>query len=225
MIFPIRDVNPTRGVAGATLTLLALNIAAFGFQLLGPIPGEELVAALGFIPARFGPDSSFMHGQPGPITTVLTSMFLHGDVLHLGGNALYLWIFGNNVEDILGTIRFLVLYVASGLGGHFLHYLTGPDSTTPTIGASGAISGLLAAYLLRFPRARVVSLVFLGFFVRTAILPAWVVILVWFLLQLLSGFVSLGDVTEMGGVAWFEHVGGFAAGFAALILLGGRSRR
>jgi membrane associated rhomboid family serine protease len=207
------------------VTLLALNVAMFGFQLFGPIPAEELVASLGFIPVRFAPDSSLLHGDPSVLATVFTSMFLHGDVLHLAGNALYLWIFGNNVEDVLGTLRFLVLYAASGLGGHFLHFVTGPDSTVPTIGASGAISGLLAAYLVRFPRARVVSLVFLGFFVRTAVVPAWVVIVVWFVLQLLSGFVSLGEVAESGGIAWFEHVGGFAAGLVAFVLLGGLPRR
>lgn len=226
MFFPLRDVNPTRGTAWVTVLLLVGNVAAFLYQVIGPVPGDQLVAALGFIPARFGPDSRLITASDlGPIPTLFTSMFLHGDVLHLGGNALYLWIFGNNVEDVLGSPRFVVLYALSGLGGHLLHFLTGPTSALPTIGASGAISGVLAAYLVRFPHARVLTLLFLGFFVRTAVVPASIVIGAWFLLQLLSGFVSLGAVTDSGGVAWFEHVGGFAAGLVIFLLLGGRSRR
>jgi membrane associated rhomboid family serine protease len=220
----LRDVNPTRSTAWVTHSLLAANLGVFAVQVLGPVPAEQLVFSFGFIPARLvsGDGSSF--AGPSPFVTLFTSMFLHGDVLHLAGNALYLWIFGNNVEDVLGHFRYIVLYAFSGLAGHALHTIAGPGLEVPTIGASGAISGVLAAYLLRFPHARVHSLIFFGFFVRTAIVPASVLILVWFVMQLLSGFISLGVVAPGGGIAWFEHIGGFAGGLVSFVLLGGRRR-
>jgi membrane associated rhomboid family serine protease len=149
-------------------------------------------------------------------------MFIHGGVAHILGNMLYLWIFGNNIEDILGPVRFIVFYVLCGLAAHALHIASDPASTVPTVGASGAISGLLGAYLIAFPRARVVTLVFLGFFVRMALIPAFVIIIFWFVIQFIFGLASLGGTRE-GGVAWFAHIGGFLAGIALIYAMAGKT--
>jgi len=225
VFFPLRDENPTSRIAWVTGTLILANAVAFLVQLFGPLSPESIVYGFGLIPERFF--SAGFEAGPYPIPpawTLASSMFLHGDILHLGGNLLYLWIFGNNVEDVLGHIRFFLLYGASGLGAHALHLFTNASSNTPTIGASGAIAGVLAAYLIQFPHARVLSLLFLGFFVRTVMVPASLVIGAWFLLQLLSGVVSLGEVAK-GGVAWFEHIGGFVAGLVLFPLIRGGTKR
>lgn len=216
MFFPLRDDNPTSRVAWVTGLLIFTNALAFLVQLFGPYSPETLVYKFGLIPAHFF--SSGGRSEIPPSFTLLSSMFLHGDILHLGGNLLYLWIFGNNVEDILGHGRYFFFYLASGLGAHGLHVLANSSSNTPTIGASGAIAGVLASYLIQWPHARVLSLLFLGFFVRTVMVPASLVIGVWFLLQLLSGMVSLGEVAQ-GGVAWFEHIGGFLCGLILFPIL------
>jgi membrane associated rhomboid family serine protease len=222
VFFPLRDVNPTSRSPWITRLLILSNVLVFSFQLFGPISPHELIHDFGLVPARLsGLGTDIVSAAAA--WTLLSSMFLHGDLFHLGGNLLYLWIFGNNIEDILGHARFLLFYLACGLGGHALHVLTNAASPTPTIGASGAISGVLAAYLVRFPNARVVSLLLLGFFIRTVIVPASLVIGVWFLLQLLSGVFSLGSAA-VGGVAWFEHIGGFLAGLGVFRILGGSRR-
>ncbi len=223
MFFPLRDDNPARSAPIVTNALLVANAAAFGYQLFGPWDPQALVQAFGLVPARFGAEAG--GAFPAPWVTLFSSMFLHGDLFHLGGNLLYLWIFANNVEDVLGHGRFLLFYFISGLGAHALHAVTNVGSTLPTIGASGAISGVLAAYLLRFPHARVVTLLVLGFFVRTMVVPASIVIGAWFVVQLASGLASFGAVASGGGVAWFEHIGGFGAGLLAFVLLGGRRPR
>jgi membrane associated rhomboid family serine protease len=225
VFFPLRDENPTSGIAWVTGVLIFANAVAFLLQLFGPLSPEAVVHGFGLIPERFFSATFESSRSSIPAAwTLLSSMFLHGDILHLGGNLLYLWIFGNNVEDTLGHFRFLLLYAASGLGAHALHLFTNASSDTPTIGASGAIAGVLAAYLIQFPHARVVSLLFLGFFVRTVIVPASLVIGLWFVLQLLSGVVSLGEVAK-GGVAWFEHIGGFVSGLVLFPLFRGSRRR
>ncbi|MEZ5066564.1 MAG: rhomboid family intramembrane serine protease [bacterium] len=215
MFLPLKDDNPTRGTAWVTIALLVVNAAAFVLQITAADP-DALVLRFGFVPA----EASLAAPLP-----LLTSMFLHGSLLHLGGNLLYLWIFGNNVEDVLGSVRFLAFYLACGLAGHAAHWLTDPHSLLPTIGASGAISGVLAAYLLRFPRASVTSAIFLIFIVRIVRVPAAVVIGIWIALQVLNGMVSLGG-GPAGHVAWFEHLGGFAGGLLLLPLFAvGRPRR
>jgi membrane associated rhomboid family serine protease len=146
--------------------------------------------------------------------TLLTSMFLHGGFMHLIGNMLYLWIFGNNIEDIMGHVRFIFFYVLCGIIAALSHAAIDPDSTVPMIGASGAISGVLGAYLLIYPRAHVLVLIPLGFFTRLIYVPAGFVLGLWFILQILSGGMSLGQ--EGGGVAFFAHVGGFVAGMALI---------
>ncbi|MCA9751372.1 MAG: rhomboid family intramembrane serine protease [Gemmatimonadetes bacterium] len=198
-----------------TIALLIVNAVAFVLQITAADP-DALVLRFGFVPA----EASLAAPLP-----LFTSMFLHGSLLHLGGNLLYLWIFGNNVEDVLGSPRFLAFYLACGLAGHAAHWLTDPHSSLPTIGASGAISGVLAAYLLRFPRASVTSAIFLIFIVRIVRVPAAVVIGIWIALQVLNGMVSLGGAPA-GNVAWFEHLGGFAGGLMLLPLFAiGRARR
>lgn len=211
ILLPLRDDNPVRRVPWVTGTLLAANVLAYGWQLLAG--GPDAVRTLGFVPAALG---------PGTLPTLFTSMFLHGNLLHLASNMVYLWVFGNNVEDLLGPVRFLFFYVFAGLGAHAAHLLANLHSPLPTIGASGAISGILAAYLLRWPTAPIHSLLFLFVFLRWVRWPAALVIGYWLLLQILNGAAELGGAAR-GGVAWFEHLGGFAAG--ALLVSGARRAR
>jgi membrane associated rhomboid family serine protease len=161
---------------------------------------------------------TFETNQPiHPVLTVFTSMFMHGGLFHLGGNMLYLWIFGNNIEDRLGHIRFILFYSFCGIASAYAHAITSPHSLTPMIGASGAISGVLGAYLLLFPRATVYTLVFLGFFVTTVKISALIVIGFWAIIQFVNGIVSTG-LDERGGVAWFAHIGGFLIGLLTIKL-------
>jgi membrane associated rhomboid family serine protease len=204
ILLPIRDENPVLRVPWVTGSLLAANVAVFGWQLLAG--GPEAVRDLGFTPAAFR-DAALADVAP----TLFTSLFLHGNLLHLASNVVYLWVFGNNVEDLLGPVRFLLFYAAAALGGHAAHLATNFGSTLPTIGASGAISGILAAYLIRWPTARIHSLLFLFVFLRWVRWPAGLVIGYWLLLQVVNGVAELGGAPA-GGVAWFEHLGGFAAG-------------
>jgi membrane associated rhomboid family serine protease len=160
-------------------------------------------------------------GYPHPVVTIFTSMFLHGGLLHVGGNMLYLWIFGNNVEDTLGHARFLVFYLLAGVAAALAQIVVNPSSGIPMIGASGAVSGVLGAYLLLFPYARVLTLVMFGFFIRFVHVPALVVLGFWIVVQFVNGLVSvsLAGQREVGGVAFFAHVGGFFAGMGLLFLL------
>jgi membrane associated rhomboid family serine protease len=233
MFLPLKDINPTRRRPVATYMLIAANVAVFIYQIsLGSRLGNAFVASYGATPFEITHMTDLV-GQakaglpllhyPGPhpiFLTLLTSMFIHGGFAHLGGNMLFLWIFGNNVEDLLGPARFVLFYLACGLAAHALHIASDPSSNVPTVGASGAISGVLGAYLVAFPRARVLTLVFLGFFVRMAVLPAFVIIIYWFVIQLVFALASLGG-TRGGGVAWFAHVGGFLAGIALIFAMAG----
>jgi membrane associated rhomboid family serine protease len=222
MFLPLRDHNPTRHRAYVTIGLIALNCLVFLFEVG---QGREM----GLFISRWGAtpfelthfsdlvgelrDINLVH-VPGPTPiqlTALTSMFLHGGWLHLGMNMLFLWIFGNNVEDFVGSLRFLALYILWGLFGLALHVATRPSSPIPVVGASGAISGVLGAYLVLYPRARVTSLLFLGFFVQFVEVPAVVLITVWTVFQVVGGITSLGSIG--GGTAYWAHVGGLAAGW------------
>jgi membrane associated rhomboid family serine protease len=216
LLFPLRDENPTSRRPWITSALIAANAVAFVVQSLGA--GEELVLQGGLVPAR-------ILATGDAFVTLFTSMFLHGGLLHLGGNLLYLWIFGNNIEDVLGHVRFLGFYFLAGLGGHAAHILVNPGSTIPTIGASGAISGILGAYLVRFPHARVQSLFFFLFFVRWVRVPAILVIGLWLGMQIIGGIDEFA-MSDQGGIAWFEHLGGFAVGVLVFrAVLAGRRRR
>ena len=221
-MIPLRDENPVRIVPFVTWGVVAACVLAFLVQISLGAPGfNRIIFALGVIPAvLFGhaylpPEIALVP----PAATVVSSMFLHGGWLHLIGNMLYLWIFGDNIEDRMGHVRFLVFYLACGVAAVFAQAVPAPESVVPMVGASGAISGVLGAYLLLFPRARVLVLVPLGFVLQVIRLPAVWVLGLWFLVQLLS---SLMAPAGEGGVAFRAHLGGFLAGLllAPVFLLG-----
>jgi membrane associated rhomboid family serine protease len=213
-MFPLRDENRPNSVTWMTWLLIALNVAVFGYQTwlvftFGEATYEAFVLANAFVPARFFANPF----SPREWITILTAMFMHAGWLHIGGNMLYLWIFGDNIEDRLGPWRFLGFYLLCGVAATALQAFMAPGITVPMLGASGAIAGVLAAYLLLYPRARVLTAVFILFIIELASLPAWLIIAVWFVIQLASGLGSLGQTTAVGGVAYFAHIGGFVAGF------------
>jgi rhomboid family protein len=214
-LIPLRDINPTERFAVITFCLILVNIAVFVFELtLGSRASELFVESFALVPARLFA-SPRVAGAVIPVeATLVTSMFLHGGFLHIAGNMLYLWIFGNNIEDATGRIRFIFFYLICGILAAYAHAYLNFTSLTPMIGASGAISGVLGAYLLLYPRARVITLVFFGFYVRTVQVPAMFVLGFWFALQFLSAMVSGGSA---GGVAWYAHVAGFISG---MLLIG-----
>jgi membrane associated rhomboid family serine protease len=210
-VLPLRDMNPTRTVPCVTYSLIALNLAVFVYQFLSlsPVENQLFVHRHGVVPL-------FLLSGYGPsLSTLVSSMFLHGGFGHLVSNMWFLHIFGDNVEDALGHARFALFYVCCGIAAALAHAYIEPQSQLPMVGASGAISGLLGGYLLIFPRARVLTWLLI-FLVEV---PAFLFILVWFGMQVSSGFGSLGSATNEG-VAFFAHVGGFVAGFVWLLLFG-----
>jgi membrane associated rhomboid family serine protease len=231
MLIPLKDMNPTRRTPIVTRTLIGMNILVFLYQISQGHGGANLVASLGATPFEItrmtdlaAPISGIFHA-PGPkpiFLTLFTSMFLHGSFFHLGFNMLFLWIFGNNIEDVLGRPRFLLFYLAAGLFAHAMHIASDPGSIIPTIGASGAIAGVMGAYLILFPQARIMTLMWIFIFIQIMYIPAFVIIIYWIVLQFISGFLSLGDKSG-GGVAWFAHIGGFLGGvFMIFLMEGGR---
>lgn len=218
-MIPLRDDNPSRTTPFVTVAIIAANIAVFVYQIaLGPVE-EEFVTRYGAIPAEVLHWGSYEHSFPLPYT-LFSAMFLHGNFLHIGGNMLFLWVFGDNVEDFLGHVKFLFFYLTTGAVASLAHIVVSPDSGVPMIGASGAISGVLGSYFLLYPTARVLTLVpFFPFFFR-AQLPAAMFLGLWFLMQMLNAPAG-------GGVAWYAHIGGFVAGFVLTIFAsrGKRSRR
>jgi membrane associated rhomboid family serine protease len=216
-MIPLRDDNPTHGPPVVTVSFIALCSLVFLYQASLPSQaGELFVYRFGAIPATVMGHAALppeIHGA-SPFISLLTSMFLHGGWMHLIGNMLYLWIFGDNVEDVMGHARFAGFYVICGIIAVYSHAVIDPASTVPMVGASGAISGVLGAYLMLFPRAQVLVLIPLGFFTRLMYVPAGVALGIWFLLQILSGGMSLGR--EGGGIAFFAHIGGFLAGMALI---------
>jgi membrane associated rhomboid family serine protease len=205
-MLPIRDYNPTRRRSLLTWGLILINFGVYFYLAQNPVMDENAIARYAVIPADI---TAGRH-----LGTLITSMFLHANLLHVAGNMLFLWIFGNNVEDRLGELKFLILYFASGIGGSLLQVYITPSSTIPMLGASGAISGLLAAYVLYFPRARILTFI-VPFFIFT--LPAYVFIGYWIALQALNAFLNIGAIG--GGVAFFAHVGGFGTGLILALLL------
>ena len=203
-MIPLRSTERVYSTAVVTVSLIAVNTVIFLYQAtLSPYALNQVVHAFGIVPDQ----------RPFPIYSLATSMFLHGGWMHLIGNMLFLWVFGRNVEDLIGRTRFLVFYLLCGLAAAVVHVIANPYSRTPTIGASGAIAGVMGAYLMKFPRARIVTLVPIIFFITTVELPAAVLLAIWFLLQFVNGFGSLSEANYTGGgVAWFAHVGGFLAG-------------
>src|SRR5882672_6274596 len=205
-MIPISDDNPARLTPVVTWSFILACVAVFFWQLsLGQAGDEAAIYAFGFTPRDF-----FLRGSSGAWLTLFTSMFLHGGFLHLGGNMLYLWIFGNNVEDAMGHGRYLVFYFICGAAAALGQAFAEPNLAMPMVGASGAISGVLAAYVLIYPRARITVIIPLGILLYPTKISAFYVIGFWFVLQLLNG---VGTTPGAPGTAWWAHVGGFAAGF------------
>ncbi len=197
-----------------TLLLIAANVFCFLFEMAHPI----------YLRDRFIEHYALIPDQPH-FATFVTSMFLHGGWLHLIGNMWFLWVFGSHIEDAMGSAKFLVFYLISGIASAAVQFLTSLGSPVPTIGASGAIAGVMGAFLILYPRVRVVTLVFIIVFVTTVDLPAAIMLIYWFALQLLSGLGSLTSVSQAQGIAWFAHVGGFLAGILLVRIFQGNRRR
>ncbi len=241
-MFPIKDENPTFSTPVVTILLIAINVVVFMFQLSrggsqieearffvcnASIPyevthGERIADARsrGFqfedqIDNAFAELERQECPQKNVWLSVVQSMFLHGSILHIAGNMLFLWVFGNNVEDRLGKLKYIAFYLLSGVAATYAQSYVFPGSATPLVGASGAIAGILGAYLLMFPRARIRHLVLIIFFITMIELPAWASIGLWFLLQLVQG---VGSVTADTGVAYMAHIGGFLAGMLLLLV-------
>lgn len=213
-MIPIRDENPTRRVPFVNYALILLNVLVFLWQVsLGPA-GEAVLYRMALIPLDLTLGFDF-----GDLRSVFTSMFMHAGLLHLLGNMLYLWIFGDNVEDALGHARYLFFYLAGGVAASLTHVFLYPFSQIPTVGASGAIAATLGAYLVLFPHRQVVTLIPFGFFIQIARIPAVIVLGMWFLLELFQGTLALG-MEQLGGVAFWAHIGGFVFG----MLVGPRLR-
>jgi len=207
-MIPLYDENPTRIFPLITVLIIAANVVVFIYELILPSPQ----ALEGFVRVAAIVPYDVTHNLDLRVSlTLFTSLFVHGGWLHIIGNMLYLWIFGNNIEDAMGHLRFALFYLLCGLGASAAQIAVNTNSSVPNIGASGAIAGVLGAYLILFPRARVVSLVTLGYFVRLVRVPAVLVLGLWIVVQLFSGLASLG-MPEVGGIAWFAHLGGFLVG-------------
>jgi membrane associated rhomboid family serine protease len=213
-MIPLRSTERVYSPAIVTGSLIALNTVIFLFQAtMSPAQLNEFVAQWGIVPDN-------LH-----LFSLLTSMFLHGGWLHLLGNMLFLWVFGRNLEDLIGGGRFLVFYLLCGLAAAVVHVVSNPYSRLPTIGASGAIAGVMGAYLIKFPRARILTLVPIVFFITTLEIPAAFLLVWWFAIQFFSGFGSLAETDYTGGgIAWFAHVGGFLAGMLLIRLFPPRRR-
>ena len=230
-MIPIRDNIPSRRTPVMTWALIAINAIVFIYELtLDPEAVERLVYLFGVVPARYShPGWARWIGFPvDSYWPFLTSMFLHGGWLHLIGNMWTLWIFGDNVEDRMGPWRYLVFYLLCGLAAGITHWLTNADSTMPTVGASGAIAGVLGAYFVMYPRSRIIVMFPVFFFPFFLWMPSVVYLLFWFLSQMLSATLSGLRAQDAGGIAWWAHVGGFAAGVLLhwlFILPGGEARR
>lgn len=224
-MFPYKDENPTERPSFVTIAIIAANVLAFvllqGAGAEGPL--VRSVCNLGLVPGEIlgsAPPGSRVELAPGMVCivdpipnywTVITSMFLHGGWFHLIGNMVFLWVFGNNIEDAMGHAKFVVFYLLCGVAAAATQTFLSPRSVVPMVGASGAISGVLGAYLLLYPRVRVHTLIILPIYITTVALPAYIMLGYWALLQLIGGLAGLNEI-EKGGVAFFAHVGGFAAG-------------
>lgn len=206
-MFPYKDDNPRVLFPYVTYGIMGLSIGVYLIQFYiqgnNATLAREIVLTYGFVPANFNP------------LQIFSSMFLHGGFVHLFGNMLYLYIFGDNVEGILGHKKFFLFYLTCGVGAALLQFIINPMSEIPMIGASGAIAGILGAYMIRFPRARIHVFIFIIFYMKTIYVPAQIVLGIWFLIQLSNGFSSL-NLGISGGVAWFAHIGGFIIGILTL---------
>ncbi len=233
-MFPLRDENPTLRPSWVTIALIAANALVWvlvqgmgspevlveSICRLGLIPGELLGSLPAGTSVPLGSGYSCVVGGSDSWTTSISSMFMHGGWMHLIGNMWFLWVFGNNIEDITGRTRFVLFYLLCGLAAAGAQVLSNPDSAIPMVGASGAIGGVMGAYAVQFPKVRVQTLLILGFFVRMINVPAWGMLGYWFGLQILMGLPTIGN--EAGGVAFWAHAGGFLAGVALIFLFRNR---
>jgi len=240
-VIPLRDNIPTKRTPVLTIALIAINVAAYflwqrGGLTLGDPNNAHYICNLqdhAAIPYEFthpGKQVEIATGCAPPTaatwTTAFTAMFMHGGLLHLGGNMLFLWIFGNNVEDSMGPVKFVLFYLLGGLAATGGQLLVGPDSTVPNIGASGAIAGVLGGYIILFPKARVVTIIFIVFFFTILELPALLILGFWFVQQALFGYFDLATgAARGGGVAYFAHIGGFLFGLVAIKLFADDRKR
>ncbi|MBI5205014.1 MAG: rhomboid family intramembrane serine protease [Nitrospirae bacterium] len=214
-MIPFKDDNPTSTFPFVTIGIIAINILVYIWEIMSPAGEKYIVYSYGAIPSNL---ISFDTMQPvHPVLTIFSAMFLHGGILHIAGNMLYLWIFGNNIEDMLGHFKFFMFYLTSGIVAAYSHAIMASSSSVPMIGASGAVAGVLGAYLLLFPRAKVHTLIFLGFFIEVVKIPALIVIGFWAIIQVVNGLLTQGSAAQ-GGVAWFAHVGGFLVGLLTIKL-------
>lgn len=224
-MIPIRDTIPSRRTAWVTRVFLIANVAVFVLELQQGRHLEAFLYHFGVVPAHWMVSSaSDLLDWPRLFLTLFTSQYLHGGVFHLASNMLYLWIFADNVEDRLGHGRFLLLYTVSGVAAAVTQLLLSPRSAIPMVGASGAIAGVLGAYLLLFPGARIITLIPLGFFMETVELPAFLFLGIWFVLQWVQGMTTIGQVADVGGVAIWAHIGGFVSGMMGIAILRPRKR-
>ena len=215
-MIPLRSSERTYSTASALLIIILLNVLVFLYGLSLPrYAFTSFIMRYGIVPDKFYYPS------------LVTSMFMHGGFFHIAGNMWFLWIFGRNIEDLLGHERFVMFYLLCGLAAGFAHLLANPGSPVPTVGASGAIAGVMGAYLVKFPRAHIVTLVPILIFVTTLDIPAAFLLLYWFAIQFFSGVGSVGDYSQMshGDVAWFAHVGGFLAGMGLIFVMTPARRR
>ncbi len=251
-MFPLKDNIPTERTAIVTIALIAINVIVYFVLQKGGIlsgPSDSGVVHYGAIPyeiTHLGDECDAVFGADGlarspilcegvnPVTvtdtpptilTIFSAMFMHGSILHLGGNMLFLWIFGNNVEDAMGPVKFLAFYLLGGIAALAGQILVGPDAIVPTIGASGAVAAVLGGYILLYPRARVITLIFIVFFFTIIELPAMLILGFWFLQQVAFGYFDLANPAGGGGgVAYFAHIGGFIFGLAAIKLFASRAK-
>jgi membrane associated rhomboid family serine protease len=225
-MIPLRDTIPSSIFPIGTAMLITLNALAFFYELSLGRELDVFIMRYGAVPLRF-----ILAGQMDEVSIferffpLFSSMFLHGGWIHLIGNMLYLWIFGDNIEDRLGHGRFVLFYLLCGLAAALTQIYLNPTSRIPMVGASGAVAGVLGAYLLLFPHSRILALIPLGFFIQLAEIPALIFLVFWFLMQFLSGAVSITAASSGGGVAWWAHIGGFVSGMALGSLFPRRKRQ
>jgi membrane associated rhomboid family serine protease len=214
-MFPLRDTEPSYSKPVVTTILIVVNLLVFLFEFsLDPQYRNLFISTYGMVPDEFS------------FRTLLTSMFLHGGWMHVLGNMWFLWIFGDNIEDTLGHAKYLLFYLACGIAAGLSQVLVDPNSRVPTVGASGAIAGVMGAYMVKFPQSRIRTLIFIFLFITTVDVPAWLMLIYWFFIQFFNGFGTIGysHVAQGGGVAYMAHVGGFIAGVVLILLMAPKRR-
>ena len=225
-MIPLNDENPSNTVPVINILLIVTNISVFIYMhYFAPLATRSIIAKLGFIPYEL---SHFVDVNPTNLVpiplTIFTAMFMHGGWLHLLSNMLYLWIFGDNIEDKLGHIKYLIFYIMCGITATLVHGFININSRIPTLGASGAIAGVLGAYMFLFPKTRIKTLLFLRIFFQIIRIPAVIILGYWILIQILSAYAEYGSKTG-AGIAWFAHIGGFVAGLVLIVVMKKRGKK